>query len=376
VIRVMDLASAQVRDPLVVRAAVEAAEDLDELAAACRLLPSTAVELFEIGVPPPRVAGLLSAVLEAVLRRVLRLEERMAGLGVTVSWMVLGSLARREVLPCSDIDTAVVWGNGPPSAVTGSPGIPGAHRSATAGTVLATRVRAAASGVLGDLERVGLRRCPDGANADSPLFGRSLESWAESTRAWIRDASADGALLLSTMLADSRAVTELSLGRQVTDGMLATGLTPGFLRALLSFRVAVRPPTGFVRDFVVEHSGEHRGELSLKRGGLRPLTSLGRWVAVVTGDSRGTTPQRLRRGAEAGLLTEDEAATLVGAFEQVFGLLFEAEVEAVRAGLPASDYVSPAELDSLTRRHLRESFRAIAHVQSRLESLWVERTTP
>jgi CBS domain-containing protein len=298
------------------------------------------------------VAGLLSAVLDAVLRRLLALNREQQAPEHPVSWLVLGSLARREVLPGSDVDTALVW-DGPDAA--------------------AGPVRAAAARVLDDLEAVGLRRCADGANADNPLFGRSLAQWSSATAHWIGDASAEGALLLSTMLADSRPVTELALGRRVTDGMLARTRGPQFLRALLGYSLAARPPTGFVRDFVVEHGGEHRGQLSLKRGGLRPVTSLGRWVAVSTGDSRGTTPERLRRGAAAGLLTHDEAQTLIGAYEQVFGLLMEQEVEALRTGGTASTYVAPGELDSLTRRHLRESFRGIAHVQSRLESQWVNR---
>jgi len=39
----------------------------------------------------------------------------------------------------------------------------------------------------------------------------------------------------------------------------------------------------------------------------------------------------------------------------------------------ADTYLAPDSLDSLTRRHLRESFRAIAHVQNRLESVWTNR---
>jgi len=45
-------------------------------------------------------------------------------------------------------------------------------------------------------------------------------------------------------------------------------------------------------------------------------------------------------------------------------------VEAIRAGAQVSTYIAPGHLDSLTRRHLRESFRAIASVQGRLESHW------
>lgn len=354
VLRVVDLASAELRDPLVIRGAVEKAGTVDELTEACRLLHPTAVELYDTGVPPVRIGGLIAAVLDAVLRRLLVLDGEVARTPTPCSWLLLGSLARREPLPTSDIDTGIVWADPEPG-----------EEEQVAQAALGSAAR-----VLDDLERCGLPRCRDGANADNPRFGRSLSDWTLAASSWIRDLSGEGALLLATMLADSRPVNELTLGRTAIDRMLTHIRTPQFRRALLEYTLSARPPIGFVRDFVVEHSGEHRGQLSLKRGGLRPVTALSRWVAVVTGDTRGTTPQRLRRGAAEGLLTEDEAESLVGAYEHLYGLLLEQEVAAIRAGEQASTYVSPRELDSLTRRHLRESFRVIAHVQDRLGSQW------
>jgi hypothetical protein len=38
-------------------------------------------------------------------------------------------------------------------------------------------------------------------------------------------------------------------------------------------------------------------------------------------------------------------------------------------------FVSPAALDTLTRRHLRETFRAIRHVQIRADQDWIRRLT-
>lgn len=363
VVRLVDLASAEVRDPLVVRAAVERAATVEELADAVHLLPSTAVELHDTGVPALRVGALLAAVLESVLRRLLELDKNLADVGTPCSWVVLGSLARREVLPGSDVDTALVWADPAPGG-------------GVSGNALAAQVLGAAHRVLKDLQRVGLEKCADGANADNPRFARSLADWKSSTDRWLRDPnSSQDAFLLSTMLADSRPLTELTLGRAVTDGLLQASRTPQFLRMLLEYSLSSRPPTGFVRDFVVEHSGEHRGQLNLKRGGLRPVTSIGRWVAVVTGDARGTTPERLRRAVEARLLTRDESDTLIGAYEQIFGLLLETEVEAIRSGTSADTYLAPNTLDTLTRRHLRESFRAIAHVQGRLESIWTNRAS-
>ncbi|WP_460494774.1 putative nucleotidyltransferase substrate binding domain-containing protein [Dactylosporangium cerinum] len=43
------------------------------------------------------------------------------------------------------------------------------------------------------------------------------------------------------------------------------------------------------------------------------------------------------------------------------------------SGTPTSTFIAPKDLDSLTRRHLRETFRAIALVQSRVDRAWLTR---
>ena len=124
--------------------------------------------------------------------------------------------------------------------------------------------------------------------------------------------------------------------------MLATTRSREYLTRLLRYSTTARPPVGFVRNFVVEHSGENRGQLNLKAGGLVPIASLGRWIAIV--------------------------------FEYIYGLLLDHEITAIRDGAPApTTWIAPRELDTLTRRYLREAFRAVAEVQTRLEGLWVSR---
>jgi CBS domain-containing protein len=189
----------------------------------------------------------------------------------------------------------------------------------------------------------------------------------------MNDPTQDGALLLSAMVADSRPVTDTALGLHLTDSIRSHTRTVQFLRALLDEALGWRPPTGFFRDFVVAHTGEHRGHLDLKRGGLAPVVALGRWIAIATGQAYGTTVERLSRGADAGLLTPDEMHTLVGGFSSVFALLFDHEARAVADGREPTTYISPRDLDPLTRRHLRETFRAIAVVQARADEDWIRR---
>jgi CBS domain-containing protein len=70
---------------------------------------------------------------------------------------------------------------------------------------------------------------------------------------------------------------------------------------------------------------------------------------------------------------------LAGGFDNAYSLLMAHEVAAVRAGNPVSTYIAPRDLDPLTRRHLRESFRAIGLIQGRVDRDWIvraERTVP
>jgi len=113
--------------------------------------------------------------------------------------------------------------------------------------------------------------------------------------------------------------------------------------------------------------------LNLKEGGLTPIPSLARWCAIAQGDVRGGTIDRLRRAHEAGLLTGDESDVLIGAFTEIHQLVFDEEIADIRAGRKATTWISPNNLDSLTRRHLRESFRSISSIQGAIEGEWTRR---
>jgi CBS domain-containing protein len=353
VLRAVDLAGAQVRDPLLIRSAIDAAQDIEELAVACRRLPMMLVELCGDDVPATHIGAIHAAVVDAAVKRILHLQHHLALDGVRHSWVLLGSLARREPLPLSDVDTALIWADGSDPADV---------------------LRADAREVLRGVQRCGFTLCANGANAHNPVFSRSRSDWITAARSWQHDPTQENALLLSAMVADSRPLTEPELGNSLTATIRSHTRTSQFLRALLDEALSWRPPIGFIRDFVVHHSGEHRGQLDLKPGGLTPVIALARWIAIAAGDASGTTVERLRRGTTLGLLTTDEADTLSGGFESVYGLLLRHEVQDLRASeSPTSTFISPKELDSLTRRHLRETFRAIAAVQARVDREWLTR---
>lgn len=341
VVRVVDVASAELRDPLVVRGAVERAQSPDELVEASALVGPSIIELVERGLPIEYIGQLQSGVVDAILRRAVALVPAPEATS-EATWLVQGSLARREPLPGSDVDTALCWYDGDP------------------GDYLAH-----ASRVLRLVERAGLATCDRGANADNSLFNRSESQWRDAVAAWFDNEDEAGALALASVVADTRPVCGARTSVLV-EAVSAAASHERFMAVLTRHTLSRRPPLGFVRDFVVHQSGEHRGQLDLKKGGLLPVSSLARWLALRTKNVAGSTLQRLDRGSDAGLITTDERDMLAGAYKVAMTVLAEHQVRAIKAGNKPSGFMRPDQLDPLERRQLREAFRAIDAVQSAL----------
>jgi CBS domain-containing protein len=342
VVRVADIASAEVSDPIRLRSAIGSARTAEDLASAGRSLPATLVSLREAGVPAPQVGAIHATIVDALLARAVHLHPLFAG--AHPSWLVLGSLARREPLPGSDLDTALLWADPEP----GSPD-PGQE------------LRAAADEVLDLLARCGLVPCPHVTSASNPRFGRSRSAWLTAVRSWVEDPSTPDALMLAAMVIDSRPVTNAALGEELASAVPRLNPTAAYRHQLLDAALAWRPSTGFLRPFALR-----QGQFDLKRGGLSPIVALGRWAAVATSDTGGTTTERLHRAAGTNLLTADERDTLIRGFDHIYTLIYDREVRAIRAGTPITTRIRPAELGSLDRRHLRETLRAIGQVQVRV----------
>jgi CBS domain-containing protein len=290
-----------------------------------------------------------AVVVDALTRRLLELAVRNdGGEPPQFAWLALGSQARREAAPSSDVDSAIVW-FGPEADDRVKPYL---HRVATT--------------VVEGLESCGFRQDEHGASAANVVFVPSLESWQRAARSWIADPTQEKALLLASVLVDSRPVWGVHTGTPVADTFRLAPRNPALLRMLARYALSYRPPTGFFRGLVVEHSGEHRGRLDLKHGGMIPIVDLARWAGMAAGVTSASTRERLRAAAAAGTLSAADAHTLTEAFELINGLRLAHQVHQLRAGEEPDNYVDPRSLSPLTRSHLREAFRAVAGVQKRV----------
>jgi CBS domain-containing protein len=349
VVEDLDLVAVETRNSFYVRRKIAAATSAEELAAISSQLSEMVLALHETRLAATSISAIYSVVLDALTRRLVELT--VAEIGepeAPFAWLALGSQARREAVPSSDADSAIVWyGDGDEQAIR-------------------SHLHELGKRVVAGMAACGLRADEYGASASDVLFVRSEESWRRVARSWLEDPSQEKALILTSVLVDSRPVWGIHVGTPVAEEFCLAPKHPALLRLLARFALSYRPPTGFLRGLVVEHSGERRGQLDLKHGGIVPIVDLARWAAMSAGVTCTSTAERLRVAGEAGTLPSGDALTLLEAHELIVGLRVEHQIEQLRAGQTPDDYIDPATLSPLTRSHLKEAFRAVAAVQKRV----------
>ncbi len=349
VVEATDLHAVQTLSSLNLRGEIARATSVEEVARAAAGLRPAVIAQHEARVAATSIATMYSVLLDALTRRLIELALADSGEPPSeFSWLALGSQSRREATPGSDADSAIVW-YGDVDERSIRPFLHGLANTVAAG-----------------LRECGIQIDAHGATASDVLFVRSLESWQRASRSWIENPTQEQALILVSVLVDSRPVWGIHRGSPLSDTFRSARSRPDLLRLLARFALSHRPPTGFLRGLVVEHDGEHRGTLDIKNGGLLPVVDLARWAGMAAGVTSASTHERLAAARQAGTLPAADVETLMDAHELFTELRLDHQVEQMRDGVAPDDFLDPNRLSALTRSHLKEAFRAVASLQKRI----------
>ena len=343
----VDLMANERRAPFHLQARIARSGTVAEVASAAGELPGMVIDLFDAALPPAVICRAITSVHDAVTRRLIEFaEDELGRPPVPYTWLSAGSFGRFEPFPSSDEDCAIAW-DGPDDD-------PELRRTMI---TLAERV-------LDGLEACGFPRDSNTVVASNPLFARSLDEWERAATTWVEHPDRDRGLTLLSVVVESDPVWGATdAGTHLARVFAQAPNRELMLRRLAAVAVAVRPPTGFLRDFVLHSSGERRGVLDIKRGGLVPVVNLARWSGLLAGVTAASTRARLKASREAGTLSAGEAGTLRDAFELFSSLRMEHQVDQLRDGERADDLIAPSSLTPVTRTALKEAFRAVSHVQ-------------
>lgn len=336
--------------PFAVKSAVERAGSPEAVVEAGKELPQVVCEMVEGYSDPVDVGRVTALVVDAMTRRLLQLGiERLGDPPCAWAWLALGSAARQEQALRTDQDHALALdpAGGPLEAI--DPYFAELAEFVTAG-----------------LERAGIPRCKGDAMATTAALRRPLNAWVDTFIQWMSDLSGEGSVLSSIGYDFRQVAGPLDAEPTLDEAIRSAREHPGFLRHLGRRALDLHPPTGFFRDLVVEHKGEHAGRLDVKHGGILIVNNLARVFAVRAGVAAKGTRARLDAAAATGDLQPDVARELDEAFHYLWEVRLRHQTAQVRGGIEPDEFVDPATLGPFSRSGLKEAFRVIARAQRML----------
>jgi CBS domain-containing protein len=323
---------------------IAAGEDPAALAASWSRVPAMAERLGAEGVDPRMTAGVISAEIRMLTRRAAQLAEaRMAADGkggppVPYAVLVLGPAGRGESLIAPDQDNAIVYASG------------------DAGGAEDAWFAALGAHMNDILDAAGIPYCNGGVMAREPGWRRSDAAWRRTIDHWVTRQSGEDLLNVDIFFDAVCVHGDHALGEGVWSYAYERGKAQRtFWRMLAETLGLWRSPVGLFGMF---RAGAD-GRVDLKLGGLMPLFTAGRVLAVKTGSPVRSTPDRLHAAAEAGLASDSLVETLDDAHRVILGAMLRQQVIDVAAGVSPGPRVDPHILSRRERKELRDALKRI-----------------
>ncbi len=325
---------------------IRKAKSVDELAEISLLLPKLQIRMAKLGTTADHVGKSISAITMAFTIRLIELAEQQLGEApVPYAWLAAGSQARQEQFAHSDQDNALII--------------------ADEMTPEDDRWFAQLATFVSDgLAKCGFIYCPGDIMATNKQWRQPQKVWHGYFKSWVETPNPK-ALLNSSVFFDLSTVHgDPRLLEQVQERLLQrTQSNSLFIAHLSKNALALRPPLGFFRDFVLIKNGENKDVLDLKHNGIAPIVDLARIYALSEGISATNTIERLQLAAGTSAVTKASAANLIDAYEFLGLLRMEHQAKKLQANEKPDNYLAPKDISKLEREHLKDAFKVIKTLQ-------------
>ncbi len=331
-----------------------------ELARVQAALPSLAAGLLADGQDARQVAQIIAAEARAMTARAAEIAEAelvAAGHGpapADYALLVLGSGGRGESLLAPDQDNALVIADE-------------YQGDLDAADDWFTRF---ASRVNEILDRAGIPYCKGGVMAKNRPWRRRLSAWLDQARNWAARPTPQSLLSVDIFYDFTPAHVSGKAGAQLAatlrrEAMEIAGGSLAMLRALGASAGGHSPPLGLFGRI----KKDDKGRVDLKTGGLLPIVSGARVIALRHRIPALATPQRLLQSAGKADRSQADAELLADIHGFLMRLILTQQIADLEAGIPPSNRVDLNLLSHRDQDELREALGRIDLINHMLQDL-------
>ncbi len=358
-----DILTAQEQSPFFVIREIASTSSVDEIIDKRKRLPHLIKNMINSGAKSRTITRLISSISDAILEKLFGFATEALGPAPSeFVFLIVGSEGRNEQTLKTDQDNAIIYAD-----VNESEAGAAKEYFLKFGEMVCTW-----------LDQVGYDFCKGDIMAKNPKWCQPLSKWKNYFHTWIR-VSTKRDLMESNIFFDFRGgcgnmdiVNELRL---FLFDMLE-GWT-GFFRHLAGNALWFRPPLGFFRNFVVESKGEHRNMFDIKKA-MTPIVDFARIYALNNNISATNTQERLYRLYLEKALTRELYNDLDQSYSYLMQKRLTCQINNIADGKKPDNYIGPAKLSRLDQTMLKEIFKRIEGMQTKLRldftgaSLWMD----
>lgn len=214
------------------------------------------------------------------------------------------------------------------------------------------------------LARVGYPLCEGKVMANNPVWRGRLCDWRARVRGWVSEPEPQNVRTSSIFFDFTTLVGDPGLSRDLRNIVIQEMRDhPGFLYHMMILDLKYKVPLGLLGRFLVEKSGNHAGELSLKLAGSIYVVDCIRMFCLEHELQELDTLDRLKALVARNVFDQETAEHIQAAFEALVFLRLRNEISLIDAGKKASHYLDPYALPKTEQTLLRASFHAVRKLQ-------------
>lgn len=351
VINIKDLAQARHQTPNLLIQRIQQAEIITELKESFDLIPTLIKIFVQSGAKIKTITQFINRFSEEIYINVIKQAiNRLGSPPTRFSYIVLGSVGRKEQTLVTDQDNAIIY-EITEKHIEKESQIK--HYYLSLGTLISD-----------ELHKIGYNYCKGDIMAKNPKWVKNTKEWNKLFKEWINNSTPNDLMEFSIFF-DFRCMygtpkLTVNLQNYINDLILYKDV---FFYHLAQNALSIKPPINFFGNFVVESTKENKSYFDIKKV-LMPIVGITRLYCLKNNIFEQNTLKRLDKLYEKSIFTYETYNEIKQHYEFLMMLRLKNQLNAINNNKVPNNYINPKDLTDFERTILKKIFSQISNFQS------------